>query len=256
MLTTQSGWPISASSASSSSFASPEDEVFVYGAAIRVFLQVSGEAAAGPAQPAAGAAEVSAAAAQSGRLRLCRCTVTGVRAQRKWQSDRTPDLPHFVFTYYVTNIKYVRNTHSHIKHLQELLEAREQECVQLRRQLKELKSAASLRQLLTHSKKSSELCQLIISAGLFSSSLHSWHFTHDIRFVPVLPSTFTPEPRPSPPQRNPAAAAGGLLECRKRDESKLIRNLITGQSCASRRSYNNVLWRLLHPCHLGLSLST
>ncbi|CAG01352.1 unnamed protein product, partial [Tetraodon nigroviridis] len=43
----------------------------------------------------------------------------------------------------------------------------------------------------------------------------------------VLPSTLTPEPRPSAPRRKPVAA-GGLLECRKRDESKLIKNLITG----------------------------
>uniref|UniRef100_H3CZ56 Methyl-CpG binding domain protein 3b n=1 Tax=Tetraodon nigroviridis TaxID=99883 RepID=H3CZ56_TETNG len=88
---------------------------------------------------------------------------------------------------------------THAKHLQELLEAREQECVGLRRQLKELKSAASLRRLLTHSSGSSD---------------------------PFLPSTLTPEPRPSAPRRKPVAA-GGLLECRKRDESKLIKNLIT-----------------------------
>lgn len=75
MLTMQSGWPISASS---SSFTSPEDEVFVSGAVICVF-QVSGESAAWSAQPAGGAAEVSAAAAQSGRLRLfCWYTLTGI----------------------------------------------------------------------------------------------------------------------------------------------------------------------------------
>lgn len=74
MLTMQSGWPISVSS---SSLTSPEDEVFVFGAVICVF-QVSGESAAWPAQAAGGAAEVSAAAAPSGRLWLCRRTVTGI----------------------------------------------------------------------------------------------------------------------------------------------------------------------------------
>lgn len=55
-----------------------EDEVFVFAVVICVF-QVSGESAAWPAQPAGGAAEVSAAAAQSGRLQLfCWCTVTGI----------------------------------------------------------------------------------------------------------------------------------------------------------------------------------
>lgn len=47
---------------------------------------------------------------------------------------------------------YVCNTHA--KDLQELLEAREQECVWLRRQLKERKSTASLRQNLIHSENS------------------------------------------------------------------------------------------------------
>lgn len=73
MLTMQSGWPISASPPS---FTSPEDEVLGFAAVICVF-QVSGESAAWPAQPAGGAAELSAAAAQSGHLWLCRCTVTG-----------------------------------------------------------------------------------------------------------------------------------------------------------------------------------
>lgn len=39
-----------------------------------------------------------------------------------------------------------------VKELQELLEAREQECVRLRRELKELKNTVSLRQLLTQGK--------------------------------------------------------------------------------------------------------
>ncbi|XP_008275708.1 unconventional myosin-Vb [Stegastes partitus] len=75
--------------------------------------------------------------------------------------------------------------------LQELLEAREHECVRLRRELKELRSTVSLRRLLTQ----------------------------------VLPSALTTETS-SLPQPKPAAVAG-LLECRKRDETKLIKNLIT-----------------------------
>ncbi|XP_056270474.1 unconventional myosin-Vb [Pseudoliparis swirei] len=66
-----------------------------------------------------------------------------------------------------------------------LLEAREQECVRLRRELKELKSTISLRRLLTR--------------------------------------VFSPETSSCP---KPAAVTG-LLECRKRDEAKLLKNLIT-----------------------------
>ncbi|XP_076582001.1 unconventional myosin-Vb [Chaetodon auriga] len=75
---------------------------------------------------------------------------------------------------------------------QELLEAREQECVRLRRELKELRSTVSLRRLLTQ----------------------------------VLPSAFAPETTSCPSQPK-SAAVTGLLECRKRDETKLIKNLIT-----------------------------
>lgn len=45
----------------------------------------------------------------------------------------------------------------HIKDLQELLEAREQECIRLRREVKELKDTVSLRRLLRQSKISSDL---------------------------------------------------------------------------------------------------
>ncbi|XP_029355258.1 unconventional myosin-Vb [Echeneis naucrates] len=72
--------------------------------------------------------------------------------------------------------------------LQELLEAREKECVKLRRELKELRNTVSLRQLLTQA------------------------FTPGILSYPS---------RPKP------ASVAGLLECRKRDETKLIKNLIT-----------------------------
>ncbi|XP_042369881.1 unconventional myosin-Vb [Plectropomus leopardus] len=75
---------------------------------------------------------------------------------------------------------------------QELLEAREQECVRLRRELKELRNTVSLRRLLTQ----------------------------------VVPSAFTPVTPSCPSQPKPATVTG-LLECRKRDETKLIKNLIT-----------------------------
>ncbi|XP_037530718.1 unconventional myosin-Vb [Nematolebias whitei] len=75
--------------------------------------------------------------------------------------------------------------------LWELLEAREQECVRLRRELKELKTTVSLRRLLSH----------------------------------VFPSALTTEVC-CPPQLKPAAVSSSL-ECRKRDETKLIKNLIT-----------------------------
>ncbi|KAM7410167.1 hypothetical protein PAMA_001558 [Pampus argenteus] len=75
--------------------------------------------------------------------------------------------------------------------LQELLEAREQECVRLRRELKELRKTVTLRRLLTQ----------------------------------VLTPALTTES--SSPSRQKPATVAGLLECRKRDETKLIKNLIT-----------------------------
>ncbi|KAF3834954.1 hypothetical protein F7725_027512 [Dissostichus mawsoni] len=75
--------------------------------------------------------------------------------------------------------------------LQEVLEAKEQECVRLRRELKELKKTVSLRRLL----------------------------------IQVLPSAFTAETSSCPSRSKPAVA--GLLECRKKEENKLIKNLIT-----------------------------
>ncbi|XP_026160720.1 unconventional myosin-Va [Mastacembelus armatus] len=76
--------------------------------------------------------------------------------------------------------------------LQELLEAREQECVKLRRELKELRNTVSLRRLLTQ----------------------------------VLTSPLSPDTSSCPSPTKPATVTG-LLECRKRDEAKLIKNLIT-----------------------------
>ncbi|XP_074523735.1 unconventional myosin-Va [Halichoeres trimaculatus] len=76
--------------------------------------------------------------------------------------------------------------------LEELLEAREHECVRLRRELKELRSTVSLRRFLAQ----------------------------------VLPSALTTETSPTPSRPKPATVTG-LLECRKRDENKLIKNLIT-----------------------------
>ncbi|XP_007569232.1 unconventional myosin-Va [Poecilia formosa] len=72
----------------------------------------------------------------------------------------------------------------------QLLEAREFECMRLRRELKELRHTATLRHLLT---------QVSLSA-------------------PATETFCAARPKP--------AAVSGLLECRKRDETKLIRNLI------------------------------
>ncbi|KAM4628733.1 unconventional myosin-Vb [Polymixia lowei] len=75
--------------------------------------------------------------------------------------------------------------------LQEQLEARELECMRLRRELKELRSTVTLRRL---------LAQAVFSVFPPEGS------------VPSLPKAVT---------------VTGLLECRKRDEAKLIKNLIT-----------------------------
>ncbi|XP_019752544.1 unconventional myosin-Va isoform X1 [Hippocampus comes] len=76
-------------------------------------------------------------------------------------------------------------------HQQELLDACEQECARLRSELKEFRNTATFRRLLTQ----------------------------------VLPSVFPTESPSSAQQKVPSTA--GLLECRRRDESKLIKNLIT-----------------------------
>ncbi|AWP11129.1 putative unconventional myosin-Vb-like [Scophthalmus maximus] len=88
------------------------------------------------------------------------------------------------------------NSQKHIRtnkqELQELLEARELECVKLRRELKALRNTVSLRRRLTQDP----------------------------------PSALTPETL-SCPSRPQSASVTGLLECRKRDETKLMKNLIT-----------------------------
>ncbi|XP_015251514.1 PREDICTED: unconventional myosin-Va-like [Cyprinodon variegatus] len=77
------------------------------------------------------------------------------------------------------------------RYLWELLEAREFECMRLRRELKELRNMTGLRHLLTQVSSSAPTTETIC-----------------------------------PAQLKPAAVSG-LLECRKRDETKLIKNLIT-----------------------------
>nr|XP_057930064.1 unconventional myosin-Vb isoform X2 [Doryrhamphus excisus] len=77
-------------------------------------------------------------------------------------------------------------------HQQALLEAREQECVRPRKELKELRNTVPIRRFLTQ----------------------------------VFPSTFLAESSSSSNQQK-ATSTTGLLECKKRDENKLIKNLIT-----------------------------
>ncbi|KAM6921654.1 unconventional myosin-Va [Xenentodon cancila] len=74
--------------------------------------------------------------------------------------------------------------------LQELLVAREYECVRLRRELKELRSTTSLRRILTQD----------------------------------FPSALTPESS-CPHHKKPAVT--GLLECKKTDKNRLIKNIIS-----------------------------
>ncbi|XP_061833885.1 unconventional myosin-Vb isoform X2 [Nerophis lumbriciformis] len=73
-----------------------------------------------------------------------------------------------------------------------LLEAREQECVRLRKELNDLRNTVPLRRLLTQ----------------------------------VFPSAF-PTENSSSSNQHKAASTTGLLECRRRDENKLMKNLIT-----------------------------
>ena len=49
-------------------------------------------------------------------------------------------------------------------------------------------------------------------------------------FFLVLPSAFSSEMTSSCPSRPKPATVTGLLECRKKDETKLIKNLITGET--------------------------
>ncbi|XP_055019132.1 unconventional myosin-Vb [Boleophthalmus pectinirostris] len=77
--------------------------------------------------------------------------------------------------------------------IQDLLEAREQECVRLRRELRDLKNTSTIRRLLTQ--------VLSVSSTAQESSCVT-----------------------EPPKSAPVA---GLLECRKKDECKLLKNLVT-----------------------------
>ncbi|XP_076009216.1 unconventional myosin-Va [Genypterus blacodes] len=79
--------------------------------------------------------------------------------------------------------------------LQELLEVRELECVRLRRELKELRISVALRRLVTQT---------------------------DLLHAPPPPA-----PEDSIPSGPKPASVTGLLECRKKDETKLLKNLIT-----------------------------
>ncbi|XP_055077033.1 unconventional myosin-Vb [Periophthalmus magnuspinnatus] len=76
---------------------------------------------------------------------------------------------------------------------QDLLEAKEQECVRLRRELRDLKNTSTLRRLLTQ----------VLSVS--STAQESSCVTESPKSAPVA----------------------GLLECRKKDEGKLLKNLVT-----------------------------
>lgn len=84
------------------------------------------------------------------------------------------------------------------------MEAREQECIRLRRQLKELKGTASLRQLLTHSRNSSDLSADLLFfffTGFNSCSLFIVNMSLVIFFVPQFLHPLLPLSRePLPPR--------------------------------------------------------
>lgn len=68
------------------------------------------------------------------------------------------------------------------------------------------------------------------SAHHFSLFLKMWYWWN-LKFVfpfAVLPSALTTQQGSCPSREKPATVTG-LLECRKRDETKLIKNLITGE---------------------------
>lgn len=145
-----------------------------------------------------------------------------------------------------------------VNDLQELLEAREQECVKLRRELKELRNTVSLRRLLTQgeiqlrsqfapesadvkmwSRRDGQtglplICPLVRSIFFYISVVLNQHccsraVTCCFFLCSVPPSPLTAETSSCPTQQKPATVTG-LLECRKRDEAKLIKNLITGET--------------------------
>ncbi|XP_053369794.1 unconventional myosin-Vb [Clarias gariepinus] len=104
------------------------------------------------------------------------------------------------------------------KDLMEQLEVQQRECCRLRRELKELKHTVTLRRILSvagltdtikhiHTQDTQLLCY---SVPWFSSG----------PAMPVFQNTANA-------QQHSSTALTGLLECRKRDESRLIKNLIT-----------------------------
>ena len=79
------------------------------------------------------------------------------------------------------------------------------------------------------------MCISVISVftwRLNSMSVWSAHHFWNMKFVfpfTVLPSALTTQQSSCPSREKPATVTG-LLECRKRDETKLIKNLITGET--------------------------
>lgn len=151
---------------------------------------------------------------------------------------------------------YLCNTHA--KHLQELLEAREEECVRLRRQLKELKSTASLRQLLTHSKNSSDLGQILLG-GFLPPCI--------VNFSLIISAVFQFSPPPSPLSRDHLHPRGRQQQQQQQQVVywSVGREMRASSSRTSSQvrpkplcviNITHVLRQLLHTCNLGSSSST
>ncbi|KAG5851348.1 hypothetical protein ANANG_G00092270 [Anguilla anguilla] len=111
-----------------------------------------------------------------------------LRVQSPRDRLMTPDSPHFTPDHDAINLLLSDNID-----LMEQVEVREQECLRLRRELKELRHTVTLRRALIH-----------------MGSTVALSFGQEV-----------------PPTHQKRAELTGLLECRKRDEAKLLKNLVT-----------------------------
>ncbi|XP_035270697.1 unconventional myosin-Vb [Anguilla anguilla] len=110
-----------------------------------------------------------------------------LRVQSPRDRLMTPDSPHFTPDHDAINLLLSDNID-----LMEQVEVREQECLRLRRELKELRHTVTLRRALIH-----------------MGSTVALPFGQEV------------------PPTQKRAELTGLLECRKRDEAKLLKNLVT-----------------------------